>query len=728
MVRALPRVAVTGVGLISALGRDSETTFARVAAAERGFSKVRLFDTSGMRTELGAEVTGLVSGPEAGSSIDRESRTDRLALLAAREALGQAGLGGRALEEVGLVVGASTGAMFEAEAHILQPRGPDAAARTARHLLTTPISATAVRLARSFGICGPTSTVCTACSSGAVALVQAAAWLKSGRSATVLAGAADGLCRMTFAGFNSLGALAPNGAQPFDRDRAGLTLGEGAAFLVLETEQAAQARGVRVIAWLDGWAVAAEAHHITQPDESGSTAASLLRRALSTASMSTSEIGFINAHGTGTLANDAMEASALAEVLGRSLASTPVAASKGQLGHTLAAAGAIEAALSVVALHEKVVLPCGGLSHEDPRLGALNLSKHTRSIESDTALACSYGFGGMGSVLALSAATRVAPEERDSPCQIFVSAATSIGARGRLRDAEHAVYAGSGESGPPARLNLDPLEALAPERSRRFDRLTALSAIAVDDALRTLPRGADDVGLCLGVAWFGIGRTVRFLQRLKERGSRGVNPGEFPHLVPSAATGNVSIYCGIRGPVATVASSATSAASALLFGVDLLGLGLAHHMIIGASAEHEPMLQEGDEDLCRSEGSACLVLSAATESSNNRPLACLDRVSIVFDLESGIAELPGPPVSERARVLLVSPHATTRLSLASTPWREVPTSNVSGVAGSHEAVGAFALNTAAGLIASGTADRALVVIPGERESYLALFSAPEAAR
>jgi 3-oxoacyl-[acyl-carrier-protein] synthase II len=169
---------------------------------------------------------------------------------------------------------------------------------------------------------------------------------------------------------------------------------------------------------------------------------------------------------------------------------------------------------------------------------------------------------------------------------VFVSGVASVGPNGRLRGREHVVYADEVGDAPPRQIALDALSSLVPVRSRRFDRVTSASALAVADALEGLAAPLAEVGLCLGVAWCGISRTVRFLQRLKQRGSRGVNPGEFPHLVPSAAAGNVSIYHGLGGPVVPVASGAASGVAALGLDRDLMYLGLSRHNVVCASAEH----------------------------------------------------------------------------------------------------------------------------------------------
>ena len=265
-------------------------------------------------------------------------------------------------------------------------------------------------------------SICSACSGGAIALVQAAAWLMRGEVDHVLAGGADGLCRLTLLGFNALGATDPALCRPFDRSRGGLNLGEGAAVLVLEREETARARGAQVLAFLDGFAVGAEAHHITHPDPEATRARALMREAMKRAGFAASDIGYVNAHGTGTQQNDAMEARALVDVLGASAAQTWVSSSKAQLGHTLGASGALEAAITVLSLANQQVPPTAGLV--EPEESALRHVLATgQPANMDAALSSSFGFGGMSCVLAFSGSER--PAAVTAPNRNTVSSSAS---------------------------------------------------------------------------------------------------------------------------------------------------------------------------------------------------------------------------------------------------------------------------------------------------------------
>jgi 3-oxoacyl-[acyl-carrier-protein] synthase II len=201
-----------------------------------------------------------------------------------------------------------------------------------RKLLSNPISSTTHWIDAELGPFSRTRTLSSACSSGANAIVVAASWLLLGECDIVLAGGADGLCRLTQAGFGALSACDPEPCRPFDVRRRGLNLGEGAGFVVLERAETARARGAVVACELGGWGIGSEAHHITNPDASGKTPARLLTRALERAGLGPTDLDYINAHGTATPLNDAMESAGIVAALGAEAARVPVSSSKGQLG------------------------------------------------------------------------------------------------------------------------------------------------------------------------------------------------------------------------------------------------------------------------------------------------------------------------------------------------------------------------------------------------------------
>ena len=724
MSAPVERIAVTGIGVISALGPNAITTFSRLIRGDRGFSKVTLFDVRNQRTQIAAEIADLrVADVAPRGRADAWSRTDAMAMLAAKEALESAGL--NRVEPLGLAVGASTGGMYEAEAVLGSMQRGEAPEASARRLLSYPLSTTAEHISRTLRGVDRAVTLCSACSSGANAIVQGAAWLLERSVPRAVVGGTDGLCALTFTGFNSLNATDLGQCRPFDVERGGLSLGEGAAFLVLELESAARARGARVLAWLSGWAVAAEAHHITHPEPSGATAARLLKSALSRAGLLPGDIDYINAHGTGTQHNDAMEARAIHAAFGDAASRVRVSSSKGQVGHTLAAAGAIEAAFTVLALEQSVLPPTGGLERPDPALDLCHVQKPNQKAELRAALSSSFGFGGTGSVLVFERSKAPARPAHDAPKRtIVVSGAATIGPYGVIEGVANARYAEPAGSSDQERV--DPLSRLDPARSRRFDRAAALVSLGAKSALESAGRDRAGVGLVSGTAFGSVERSVEFLRRVAERGPKLASPAEFPHLVPSAPAGNASIYLGLTGPVLGVSDLSTSAEAAVAVAADWVELGLADAIIAGSAEPWDAVVARVLGPLCensssdeRGEGAGFVVLEAAgaLEARRGCPLAVLVHRAESWDDDGRLlAGVPAPRRSERALVLIGAGEGMGAL-LENTAWGAVERRHLSTGAGTHDALGGFALASGAALVASGAADEVLTLGGARGRSY-----------
>jgi 3-oxoacyl-(acyl-carrier-protein) synthase len=258
-----------------------------------------------------------------------------------------------------------------------------------------------VRVARTFGCHGPVATTQLACASGTHAVALAAEWVRAGQADVVLAGGADLLCRFVVSGFNCLRATAEE-ARPFDVARRGLVLGEGAAIVVVESAEHARRRGARVLARLTGCGAAADATHMTAPDRQGRGAAHAMEAALADAAVPAAAIGFVSAHGTGTVYNDAMEAVAIASVFGPR--AVPVNGIKGAIGHTLGAAGALEVVVCLDVLRSGLVPPTAGLETLDPACAALDVVQGApRSTRTRAVLTTSSGFAGANAALVLEA-------------------------------------------------------------------------------------------------------------------------------------------------------------------------------------------------------------------------------------------------------------------------------------------------------------------------------------
>ncbi len=384
------RVVVSGLGVVSPYGSGAKTFWAGLAAGACTIRPITLIDTEGFRSRVAAEVpvdamAGLGVSP-------RRARADRLGLAAAREALADAGLGPAERAEAALVIGAVGGGMLEGEAWYWEETRtgrPSPRITALRSILPYTHAET---LGWRLGIRGPKETVVMACASGAASIALAAELVREGVVPLALAGGVDALTRICFMGFNALKLLDPDPCRPFDRDRKGMSIGEAAAFVVLEDAERCRARGARELATLLGAGISTDAHHVTSPHPEGEGMARAMTLALTAARLDPRAVDYVNAHGTGTLQNDRTEALAIARVFGAGR--VPISSTKSLVGHTMAAAGSLEAVASILALQHGLIPPTANLAHVDPEIPFDCVPNIARPAPIEVALTNSFGFGG----------------------------------------------------------------------------------------------------------------------------------------------------------------------------------------------------------------------------------------------------------------------------------------------------------------------------------------------
>ncbi|MGW4439214.1 beta-ketoacyl-[acyl-carrier-protein] synthase family protein [Streptomyces sp. NPDC004596] len=398
-------VVVTGVGAVTALGTGADALHQRAVAGDSA-----LVDGEGRCT--GFDPTAVLSRREA----RRTDRFSQFALVAAAEALGQAGWDGRppyAPERVACVVGSGVGGLqtFEGQQTVLGKEGPEAVSALMVPMMMA--NAAAAQIALRYGLGGESHCVISACSAGAQAIGAGLRMIRSGEADAVVVGGAEAATSpIVRAAFLNAGALSPSGASvPFDRNRDGFLLGEGAGILVLESADGARARGAAVLAELAGYGASSDAYHLTAPDPDGVSAARAVSLALTDARIAAEDLDYVNAHGTGTVLNDQAEVVALRRSLGPALEDIPLSSTKSSIGHLLGAAGAVEAVATVLALRHRQAPPTVGLTTPDPALGPLTHLTTARPLTSGgpgrpAALSTSFGFGGHNAALVL----RGAPE------------------------------------------------------------------------------------------------------------------------------------------------------------------------------------------------------------------------------------------------------------------------------------------------------------------------------
>ena len=388
-----PRVVITGMGVVSAAGWTLDETWEAIVQGRSGLRALSLFESQRCGKLPVGEVTG---DPAARSGLPGGSRSDHLAVWAARQAYGDAGLDAScfAADRGAVVLGAITGGMMFTEEFLIRlHRGQGA---DARHLDDRACCNSADRIAELFGLGGFRTTVSNACASGGAALGLGCDLIEAGEADVVLAGGVDSLNRVVLNGFNSLMLVSPDGCRPFDAERKGMSVGEGAGVLVLESEAHALARGARLRAWLAGRGNTCDAHHVSAPQPEGRGLGEAMRLALAGAGLPPGAVDYINAHGTGTADNDPVEARAICALFGES--PPAVSSTKRFFGHTLAAAGAIEAIVTVLALERQAIPPNLGLRTVDPKIPLAPVVEY-RAAKLDVGMSTSLGFGGNNSVV-----------------------------------------------------------------------------------------------------------------------------------------------------------------------------------------------------------------------------------------------------------------------------------------------------------------------------------------
>ncbi|MDX1615751.1 MAG: beta-ketoacyl-ACP synthase II [Candidatus Promineifilaceae bacterium] len=405
------RVVITGLGTVNPLGHDPEQTWTQVAGGQSGIGPLTQFDASELKTQFGGEVKDF--DPQAlfgRKDARRMDRVTQLAQAAAQQALADAGLQiDEALgNRTGVVLGCGMGNMASAIEGIntYNERGPHRVSPFFVPMMLADAPAASISI--SNGLRGPNMAIATACAAGNNALGEAAKMIQRGAAEVMLAGGAEApLLPVVIAGFNATGALSTyegdprRASRPFDANRDGFVTGEGAAIMVLEELDHALARDAHIYAEFLGYGTSADAYHISAPAEDGAGAILAMRGALADAGLAPADIGYINAHGTGTTLNDASETAAIKRVFGQQAYDIPVSSTKSIHGHLLGAAGALEALICVKALQEQVLPPTINYETPDPDCDLDYVPNEARAAEFERVLSNGFGLGGHNATIVL---------------------------------------------------------------------------------------------------------------------------------------------------------------------------------------------------------------------------------------------------------------------------------------------------------------------------------------
>lgn len=591
----LPRIAVTGLGVVCSIGRNVDDFADGLRAGRLGIATVEHADLLWSPCVIGGEVKDFEPA-EVSVLGARCSRHEAFAITATAEALAQSGLDPDTRRR--LRIGASIGTCQTAIGDAGEA-WEDGAQPQARRYAGAAVDA----ISFAFGFTGPRCIASNACAAGSSAITIARDNLWSGAADVMVAGGSDSLAFFTYAGFSVLQSLDLEPCSPYGRS-SGLTLGEGAGILVLETFDSARARGAPIIAELAGCGGSADGYHPTAPDPTGRGAALALRRALAQAGVDPGEVDYVNGHGTGTPANDSMERIAFRAVFGERARNVPVSSTKSMVGHTLGAAGAIEALACILAIRDGFLPPTVGMA-PDGSDDFDFVPNTSRPAEVRVAASNNYAFGGSNASLVfrdprLPAARQVESGRR----RVLLTGLGTVGALGegvaawaeRLVSGTTAIRPHEISDGTTSR---SALAALAPKLDAKryasrsdwrkmndFERMCVASTrLALADAeLHPTRQELDDTALVFATAGGALNDVVAF-DRAARSSAEAASPNVFPHSAVNAAAGHVCTVLGMHGVMLSLSQGGVSSLMAIEHAAGLVARGDADIAIVLAADE-----------------------------------------------------------------------------------------------------------------------------------------------
>lgn len=600
-----PDVAVSGIGLLAAVGLSAEESWESIRAGASGIGQVTSVDASGLISQQAGELPG---GSQWSGAVTRRAgrgpvdRCHAIALDATAEAVSSAQLtdAGYAPERIAISLGTSLGGARSGEEFHRQWLQRGLRRADATLLRQYPLHSVADYLAEQFGFTGPRTVQSNACAAGAVAIAYGVELIESGQADVVIAGGVDPLAYFSFGGFSCLGALDPLHCAPYTRS-SGLNLGEGAGIVVLERRKAVRKRGMPVLAMVKGYGLSADAHHPTAPDPTGKGAVRAMEAALEMGGLVADDVDYVNGHGTGTPANDSVETRALSHL--RPGAPPPISSTKSMVGHTLGAAGAVEAVTTVLALRDGM-LPPTVIQDEsvEPPQGLDIVPGVARPGRVAAALSNSFAFGGNNAALLLTSEAFDAPESETAQpgTPVAITGFAAMAADAKDAGALEAALRRNDPIYGDTKVVLDDYGAfpvaeiperhlargINPQMLRRIDALGRRAAVVVADLLRERKLTRDEAATTGLVFATGTGplSTVEAFQRELINSGTG-NTRLFPNTVMNAAGGHVALLNKLQGPTATICAGSTSGVSALHFASRLIQRGAAERIIVLAADE-----------------------------------------------------------------------------------------------------------------------------------------------
>lgn len=568
------RVVVTGLGLICALGDNTEKCWNAAVNGVTGIREVSSVNTDGCYANVGAEVA-MTSSELSDEDLDRSSL---LCIKATGEALADSGykITPENSDRIGVIIGNCVGGAASIDKYFTDELKNGGGNKN--DILKMPAAAIANNVANHFGLNGTTANIVNACAAGTLSLSYAADLIRAGKADAFAAGGSDSFSSLAFAGFHALHALDENSCSPFNRS-SGITLGEGAGVLIIESYEHAKARGAKIYCEVLGSGVSSDAHHITAPDPEGKGQMLAINRAIANSGLTPNDIDYINAHGTGTAKNDEAEFLSLHTIFDGS-DHLSVSSTKSMTGHCLGAAGSIEAVLTVKAVCENTVPPTIGYTEENletlkEKAGAIDFVPNTKREKTiNYAASNSFAFGGNNASIVFAKEPREIPD-RTNKNRIFVTGIGELIGKGRVE------------------IGSDDFKALGIKMAfyRKLDRFSQLQLIsgmkALADAGITVSEDNEkDIGIVVGTADGPMTEIVGFQKNVIENGTANGSAFSFPNTVYNAAGGYFSIFAGIKGYNVTNANSIQAGLQSLCYAADVIRNGDEKIMVATGTDEN----------------------------------------------------------------------------------------------------------------------------------------------
>lgn len=595
------RCVVTGLGVICAIGNDVEETWKNALNSVSGIHKTVSVDTK----DCYADLAGEVHCDTLDQGIDNPEEKDRatkFCIRAAKEALADAGLTKFNNDpRVSVIIGSCVGGVVSIENYYNNGQ------KDVNEIAKMPIGAIASKVAEDTGAAGVVTNIGNACAAGTMSISVACDLIRSGKADVVIAGGADSFASVPYSGFLALHALDENGCSPFNHCH-GITLGEGSGIVIVESYEHAKARNAKTYCEVLGGAVTQDAHHITAPREDGLCQIEAIERAIRNSGIKKSDIGYVNAHGTGTGKNDGAEFVSLHAVFDKENPGLSASSTKALTGHCLGAAGSIEAVFSIKALTTNTVLPTLGFSEEDKvalkeKAGTLDFAQNVPHAKELTAvMSNNFAFGGTDASIIYS---KIPGDVVSQPAKDKPIAVTGFGIVSPMGNSKEAYLEGVKNGFKPAEksihsaVGLDDYNAVGLKMAftRKLDNMSQLMAVsgvaALKDAgITVTEENEKDIGIIIGTSEGALGPTYEFQELISKEGNAKGSAFKFPHTVYNAAGGYLSITTGVKGYGATVTQGAGSGLTSIAYAVNVLRDGQEKVMMAAGLDENTEVLTD----------------------------------------------------------------------------------------------------------------------------------------